>query len=372
MLPQKRNEVAENGERRAAFEVRVIGAADPVSAGGGSSGLEIGLRIGDGASGARVAEAAAEAPVLRLEAGGDPEPPLGRPMSEAGPCDPAVTLARRRKGLGVKGWTGWLSVASCVLAVAAVLGLLVRGKSAAPAEAEETAYVFEEEQALDAAEEDFVTNSGKLIAEAEEVLEHYAKATSVEQALRRVRDPERVKERMRRLWQPWGGATLAPGEAAQGEVETGRRPSIRLTGRRGDFTPFVLNFVRDGDRLVLDWEAGFGIGEVQIAELRDGAAADGALVRAIVRPDSYYTRDFPEESFRSYQLLDATGEIGVWAYAALDSAAAAALAETFNEGSVLLESGSDTRATLRVSRADGAAGKGLVITEMLHKGWVSP
>lgn len=372
MLPQKRNEVAENGARRGAFEVRVIGAADPVPGESRVAGLEIGLRIGDGGAAGRPLPGE-EAPVLRLEADGEPEAPLGRPMSEAGPCDPAVTLARRRKGLGVKGWTGWLSAASCVLVVAAVLGLLLRGKSASESAAPATTYEFEEEQALDAAEEDFVKNSGALIAEAEEVLEHYAKATSVEQALRRVRDPERVKERMRRLWRPWGGpSTLAPGEPAQGEVETGGRPSIRLTGRRGDFTPFVLNFVREGGRLVLDWEAGFGIGEVQIAELRDGAAADGALVRAIVRPDAFYTRDFPEEAFRSYQLLDATGEIGVWAYAALDSAAAAALAETFNEGSVLLEGGSDSRVTLRVSRVERGAAKGLVITEMLHKGWVSP
>jgi hypothetical protein len=310
--------------------------------------------------------------VLRLEPGSGIEVPLGRPMSEAGPCDPSVTLARRRRGLGVAGWTGWLSAASCLLAVAAVAALLVRGKSKPAAIDAGAEFVFEQEQKLDAAEEDFVTDSGRLIAEAEAVLERYAKATSVEQALRRVRDPERVKERMQRLWQPWGGAPLAPGEAAQGEVETGRRPSIRLTGRRGDFAPFVLNFVREGDRLVLDWEASFGIGEVQIAELRGGAAAEGALVRAIVRPDAFYTRDFPEESFRSYQLLDAAGEIGVWAYAARDSAAAAALAETFNEGSLLLESGADTRATLRVSRPGGAEAKGLVITEMLHKGWVSP
>jgi hypothetical protein len=370
MLPQRKNEISENGDRRSGFQVHVIGGGATVPAGGGASGLEIGLRIGAGMPAER---AAGEAPsVLRLEPGAEVEPPRARPMSEAGPGDPSVTLARRRKGLGVSQWTGWMSVASCVLAVAAVVGLLVRGKSAPQAADAAANFVFEEESRLDAGQEYFMANSGRLIAEAEALLERYAGATSVEQALRRVRDAERVKERMHRLWRPWGGTTLALGEAAQGEVETGERPSIRLSGRRGDFTPFVLSFVREGERLVLDWEASFGIGEVQIPELRAGAAAEGALVRAIVRPDAYYTRDFPEDSFRSYLLLGADGETSVWAYAPRNSSAAAALAETFNEGSVLLEAGSDTRATLRVSGPSEAGGKSFVITEMLHKGWVTP
>lgn len=373
MLPQRKNDSAESGDRRSGFQVHVIGGGAAVPAGGVASGLEIGLRIGAGMPAERASGEAVAPSVLRLEPGGEAEPPRARPMSEAGPGDPTVQLARRRRGLGVKGWTGWMSAASCVLAVAAVVGLLVRGKSAPKAADAEANFVFEEEGRLDAEHEDFMVNSGRLIAEAEALLDRYAGATSVEQALRRVRDAERVKERMHRLWQPWGGgATLALGEAAQGEVETGVRPAIRLSGRRGDHTPFVMSFVRDGDRLVLDWEASFGIGEVQIAELRAGAAAERALVRAIVRPDSFYTRAFPEESFRCYQLLDAAGEVGVWAYAPRDSAAAAALAETFNEGSVLLATGSDTRATLRISGPSEAGGKSFVITEMLHKGWVSP
>lgn len=372
MLPQKRNEVAGNDECRAVFEVRVIDGTDAASADEHASELEIGLRIGDGGATEWTTEEE-EAAVLRLEAGGDLEPLLGRPMSEAGPCDPSVTLARRRKGLGLKTWTVWMSAASCLLAIAAVLGVYLQRNSAAQAPADKSAYLFEKEQVLDAAEERFVANSGKMIAEAKTMLERYAKATSVEQALRRVRDGERVKERMRQLWQPWGGASmLAPGSTIRGEVETGEYPLIRLKGRRGDYTPFVMTFLCEGDRLVLDWEASFGIGDVQIEELRDGAAADGAVVRAIVRPDAFYTRAFPEASFRSYHLLDASGENSVWAFAPRGSAAAAALAEIFNEGSVLFVKAGATRATLRVSRLDGSAGQGLVITEMLHKGWVSP
>ena len=44
-------------------------------------------------------------------------------------------------------------------------------------------------------------------------LERYAAATSVEQVLPLVRDAEQVKERMARLWKPWGtDPMLAAGE----------------------------------------------------------------------------------------------------------------------------------------------------------------
>jgi hypothetical protein len=370
MLPPKRQESA---GAPSGFQVHVIGGGRPAAAGGAGEGLEIGLRIGTGEAAEGAERIAADDGVHRLEAADEAEPVKARPMSEVGPADPAVTLERRKKQLGLGQWTGWMAAASCLLAVAAVGGVLVARNS--PEEeraAEEAAFVFEAKDRLDAGSGYFVENSGELIAEAEQVLARYAAATSVEQALRRVRDPERVKERMRKLWRPWGGALRATGEEARGFVETAARPVVCLAGRRGDFSPFLMQFVREDGRLLIDWEASHGIGEVQVAELAADRVADQQLVRAVIRPDNFFTRDFPEEKFRSYQLLDEHGEHRVWAYAALDSEVAALLATEFNEGSVLLAQGGDTRVTVRLSGPVGVGAKCFVITEMLHKGWVSP
>lgn len=354
----------------------MIGGGRPAAADGAGDGLEIGLRIGtggasDAADGAEWVSA--DDGVHRLEAADAVEPVKARPMSEVGPADPAVTLERRKKRLGLGQWTGWMAAASCLLAVAAVGGVLVARNSPEDQRAAEAAvFAFEPKERLEAGSEYFVENSGQLIAEAEQVLARYAAATSVEQALRRVRDPERVKERMRELWQPWGGALRAAGEEARGYVETAARPVVCLAGRRGDFSPFLVQFVREEGRLLLDWEASHGIGEVQVDELAADGVAEDRLVRAVIRPDNFFTRDFPEEKFRSYQLLDASGEHRVWGYAALDSEVAALLAAEFNEGSVLLSQGGDTRVTVRLSGPVAGGAKCFVITEMLHKGWVSP
>ena len=62
----------------------------------------------------------------------------------------------------------------------------------------------------------------------------------------------------------------------------------------------------------------------------------------------------------------------MWAFARKDSEVAAALESELNQSSILLEKAAEFRAALRVS---GPLREGMnlfVITEMLHKGWVTP
>jgi hypothetical protein len=227
---------------------------------------------------------------------------------------------------------------------------------------------------LEQEEEFFLVHSGELIEEAEALLESYAAATSVEQVLPMVRDPERVKERMARLWQPWGpGPMLAAGEEIEGSVmDDSARQAIRLKARRGDFTPFEMLFVRVGERLKLDWEASYGMGEVQVAELQQGVVADGRVVRGVIRPADFYTLAYPDTDFRSFRIVDASGDHFIWVFARLGSEVAKTLEREFNEGTVLLEKSGQIRATVRLSGSEGDSGKCHEITEMLHKGWVTP
>ena len=374
MFPKKRKESGDGEGGRGGFEVRVIGGGRPLPAESVGRGLEIGLRIGSGDGKGRMAAEESGDRVHRLGAADEEEPLQARPMSEVGPAEPRVSRRSRKARKGLTHWTLWMAAATCLVAVAAVVGLMVAGKGKASNTESEPGYVFEQDQQLDREQEYFLVHSGELIGEAEALLVRYAAADSVEQALPMVRDAERVKERMERLWQPWGpGPMLAPGEKIEGFVtEDSQRPGICLKGRRGDFTRFEMVFVRDGGRLTLDWEASHGIGEIQVAELQEGAAAEGRMVRGDIQPAEFYTLAFPETDFRSFRMVDASGEHFIWVFARLGSGVADSLEREFNEGSVLLEKSGQIRATVRLSGSEGGRGKCHEITEMLHKGWVTP
>lgn len=353
------------------FEVRVIGASPSAAAAPGGGGLEIGLRIGTGAAEpAAMPEATAE--VHRLEAAAAVEPVKARPMSVAGPAGPYVPR-RRTKSRNLTLWTTWMAAGTCAAAVAAVAGLMIAGnnKPSAP----ETGMTFVAKTALDQEKQSFLEDSPAVAREAEALLRRYAAARSAAEVLPLVRQPEAVKERLETLWKPWGSEpALAAGSAVESAIlgDEGR-PALVLSGRKGDFSRFHTVFIREGGQVKLDWEASEGIGEVQVAALREGhKVVKDALVRAIVRPGGFYTPEFPEQEYRSYQLLDASSQEFVWAFVRLDSPAAAALTAEFNEGSVLLEKTAEVRAVVKVSGPLREGVNLFVITEMLHKGWVTP
>ena len=333
----------------------------------------MGLRIGTGESKQR-ADASPGQPVHRLGAADEEAPLQAKPMSEAGPAEPRVSSREERARRGLARWTGWMAVATCLAVVAAVASLMRAGKGKTPIAASTPGYVFEKQQQLDREEEYVLVHSGELIQQAEKLLERYAAATSLEQVLPLVRDPEQVKERMSRLWKPWGtDPMLAAGEKIESFVlEESARPGISLKGSKGDFTPFNMVFVLEGEGLKLDWEASHGIGEVQVSELLEGAAAQDRVVRGIIQPTEFYTLAFPESRFRSFRLADAGGDLFIWVYAPLDSTVASVLKTEFNEGSLLLEKNVQIPATVRLSGTGGTSGKCYEITEMLHKGWVRP
>lgn len=372
MLPKKRKGGDEGGGGRGGFEVRRIGGSRNTPAEAGERGLEMGLRIGVGEARERSRGASSGDPVHRLEAAA--EPLQARPMSEAGPALPVEPGRRRKPRRGLGHWTAWMAGATVALAVAVVIGMTLAGKQRNAGRGAGPAYEFEQVTKLDEDHRFFLENAGELIGQGQAMLERYAAARTVEEVLPLVRDRDRVKERLERWWRPWGSEKhFAPGEEIGSYlIDPPPRPAIGLAGRKGDFSRFDMVFVREDGQLKLDWEASEGIGDVQIADLQAGTAPAGGLVRAVVQPSTFYTAEFPEAEFRSYRLEDTAGNHFVWGFARQGSAVAAALDVEFNEGSVLLEKSAEVRATLRLGDSGKSAAKCHEITEMLHKGWVSP
>jgi hypothetical protein len=373
MLPHRKNEEHEEGDGlRAGFEVRVIGAARHAPVPQGSKGLEIGLQIGTGQANAEPEDSSA-APVQRLQAEEAPEPLRARPISEVisevGPAAPYVPR-RRRKERNLTAWTVWMAAGTCALAVAAVAGVMA--SKAKQAQEPEPAIVFAPQKTFGEEKGYFLEHMGEVVHEAETLLGQYAKATSPEEVLPLVRDASRVKDRLKALWQPMGILSdNAPVESLYADSEV--RSSLILKGRTADFTKFQMFFVRENGHLKIDWEASRGIGDAQLSELRKSkTVVKGAKVRVVVQPGGFYTPEFPESDYSSYQLVDATGEEFVWAFVRKGSRTADQLEAEFNQSSVLLEKTGANPATLRISGPLHEGVNLFEITEMLHKGWVSP
>lgn len=369
MRPRKSHRNDPGNPRGGNFEVRVIGerpAPAPVAGEGGA--VEIGLRIGGG-NAAEVFPEAAE-PVARLEAEAPAELPRARPHGEAGPAVPYQPRQRKKKR-SLATWTLWMAAGSCVLAVAAVAAAMA-AREKAPEAPGETAVVFAAEDDFGAEQAYFLEHSVALTREAEALLARYAAARTVAEVLPLVREPQRVADALEKHWEPLGG--LSPTSPVESAVMEGlARPALMLTATTADYSRCELVFVRDDGRLKLDWEASRGIGDVTLDELRSGKnVVKGARVRVHIQPGNFFTPEFPEEAFRSYQLLDAAREQFVWAFARRGSAVAAALEAELNQDSVLFEKASGFRGTLRISGPLSARVNLFEITEMLHKGWVKP
>jgi hypothetical protein len=371
MLPQRRNEEHGEGDGlRVGFEVRVIGASRHAPAPEGGKGLEIGLQIGTGQTNPE--PEAAGSPVQRLEAEDPSEPlrarSLSEVISEVGPAAPYVPRRHKERNLTI--WTVWMAAGTCVLAVAGVAGVMA--SKAKRAQEPQPAIVFAPEKSFGDEKSYFLEHMNEIAQEAEKLLGQYAKATSPDEVLPLVRDGSRVKDRLKALWQPLGPLS----ESVSVEpiyVDSEVRPSLVLKGRTATFAKFDIVFVRENGHLKIDWEASNGIGDAQLSELRkSNAVVKSAKVRVVVQPREFYTPEFPEADYSSYQLVDATGEEFVWAFVRRGSRTADQLEAEFNQSSVLLEKTAANPATLRISGPLHAGVNLFEITEMLHKGWVSP
>ena len=377
MLPERKKEAAEAGGSRGGFEVHVIGGSAPAAAALESAGpgVEFGLVIGTGTKRNRVVPESDGAPVHRLEAEENGEPLKARAMSEVGPAVPRAGSRSRRKRPGLQRLTLWMGIGVCAVTVVAVGGLLALRKGDAeanlPTEAPVSLEVLSPAQVEEAY---FVTHANELTEQAESMLRKYASAAKADEALPFLRDKDRLRRVVQEKWKPWNSDPKFSGTdeiVTAVSVETAR-PSVVVEGRKGDFSPFSAIFTRENGKLVLDWEATEGIGGLQIADLRSGAVASETVVRAVVSPSDYFTPDFPEASYRSYRLTDISGDQLVWAYAAVDSPVAAALKSGLNEDSFIMKEDSGMSVTLKLSGPLRPGSNQYQITEILHKGWVSP
>jgi len=202
----------------------------------------------------------------------------------------------------------------------------------------------------------------------------YANAKSVEEVLPHVRDRARVEPLMRQRWKafPLSSKWKIPDEAQWSIQKAGEREFGHLTGLLPDFNPFQLFFVRDGDKVAVDWEASSGYSETPFADLSKNQGA-GGVTRGILAPGDLYTFSLPEETYQCYRVTSPDRETGIWCYVKRDSPHAEKIAALFQQSAIPREMFNEYPVTLKLEKApaDSLANQ-WVIAEMLHIDWITP
>ena len=297
--------------------------------------------------------------------------------------DPAANVETTSWGRAAGGRSfGWM-----VWTAGAVLLLIVGGLAIQPLLREqrgvEQASLFEQYRVLEGEKEKaedqaglsyFEEHADVVAREMGDILGRYARARSAKEAVPLLRDGEQLGRRLLESWQPWDAPANWDGasSATMGYGKSGNRAYAFMSGSRPDFSPFQMFFVRENQRLLVDWEATEGLCSHSFRELQDPALKE-AVVRVVASPTRYYSAAFPESRYRAFQLVMRDKESYLWGYAPLGSSAERQLSAIFQRGMIVNEQTRAEPVRLKLARGEEVGQPNQwVIADMLHKGWVAP
>jgi hypothetical protein len=221
----------------------------------------------------------------------------------------------------------------------------------------------------------FEQNPDEVVREMGETMMRYASARTVEEVLPLIRDGERLKSQLLKSWRPWNppAGWKSPDASVMGYGSAGDRPYAFMKGLKPNFERFQMFFVRENERMLVDWEATEGIGSHTFEELENPALKE-ATMRVTASPAVYYNLALSEDRYRSFQLVGADGIRYVWGYAAIGTPVEETLTRIFSGGLILDDSTPSQAVRVRLGREPQGRGQSnqWVILDVLHKGWVAP
>lgn len=160
-----------------------------------------------------------------------------------------------------------------------------------------------------------VRSDVSVLAEAEPLAREFLEATTIEQILPLVRDPEAAEVHMRRFYPE--GKVEAPGMAkfnSSGVVTMlGPFRSIMVTTR--DFETKPLVFTDSPGEMKIDWEAWVGWSDMPWHEFRASKPSKGQVFRVHLSAVDYYNFDFKDDSkWQSYRLESPDQKHAIYGY----------------------------------------------------------
>ncbi len=177
-----------------------------------------------------------------------------------------------------------------------------------------------------------VREPADLMSQAIESFRAFSQAKTVDEKLRWVRSPEEVKPMMLTYYQQ----PHLPKEAIvevirSAPIDMGDVPFVALQGKteRGDTTLAMLEVTADG-RMLLDWKAFVGVGEMAWSAFLQWQPNVPQIMRVVIEPDNYFNFRYSDmERYLCYRIYDKNDSNACYAYVDRRSEAGQALAATF-------------------------------------------
>ncbi|MEM1082755.1 MAG: hypothetical protein AAGI48_01425 [Verrucomicrobiota bacterium] len=356
---------------RGGMEVRVIGAGmgDPrvgkfersrQSLGGAVEEVDGGTEQGD--------------EVVRLE---DEAIPLAKrkledqERSESAP--PRRSRKKRRFGLGIL--TVLMATAAILLSVAgvAVVMTLDQGNNGDETFLENLRVVDGEEIDPEIAELGLSQSElDDLMARVRVLVTNYTQANSFSEVVPLVRNGEDLESLLNERWKPLQLA-LDGWDGLKGSADRiAGRVVVSLAGRDREAEPFALLIVEEGEELLVDWEASFGMGEVLFEDLSGVPIGSTVKLRAMVEGSNFHPLEFPDDRYRCYRLRDREDVHPIFGYVEIGSDEHQKLTELVNDGSMLIKSEENIPVILKVKNTGQGSSGQFKITRVIQKGWVEP
>lgn len=220
----------------------------------------------------------------------------------------------------------------------------------------------------------FGENPAQVVSEIHQAMATYARARRLEEAMPVIRHGEALKKSLSKAWKSW--EVPADWEISESDMigydSVGKLPYAVISGTRPDFSRYQVFLVREGGRMLVDWEASEGLCTHGFEQLNNPALT-AAEVRVEASPVAYYTMAFPEQRHRAFRLVLGASENFLWGYVVRGSAADLAMEEIFMEKRQFSDKPGSCKVRLRLSRGEaGAMANQWLILDVLHKGWVTP
>ncbi len=331
--------------------------------------------------------------MLQIPTAEDTPPPLVAPLRrvvaeaapESGEGETRTVKRRRRKGgRGQPAWehgsdrrrsrggeTGlfrwWLIAGGVLLALVAggaIYAMKGGGNATAPIAAGK-APTLEKSPAAEPEEVEAISRSQpELLAEAEPLVRKFLTATTVDELLPLVRNPDRTEPRMRERYpdgeiQPAG---MSEFDTMGGMMLQGKFASVGV--RTANYEDWQIVMADTPDGLKIDWESWADWSDISWKDFLAGKSQEAHVFRVTLIPVDYYNFAFSDDAkWQSYRLESADKEHSMYGYVQRDTVLAERIRPNADVKSLAL------MLALKFPENPQSANQ-VVIDELVADGWV--
>lgn len=181
----------------------------------------------------------------------------------------------------------------------------------------------------------------------------YAQAGSVDEAIDMIYLGESHRAGMAKTWKALGAAAgwSPEDKTAWKPLKIDAVDCAELSGVNHDFSKFTAVFRYQDSSLKMDWKATVGYGTAGFEELKTGQG-DGSEIRGWIERSNFYTKELPEDRYRSFVVRSPKKDQSIWVYTEIGTDTDDQLARLFEISPITGQHQTEAKVILNLERGD--------------------